>query len=134
MATNWWKDFFHGVALDFWRAAISEEQTRAEADFINNQLQLPVGAKVLDVPCGNGRLTIELGAFGFELTGVDIAGEFLEEAMRKSSARGVTINWRNSDMRMLPWPSEFDGSVLATALATLTTMATQNSLTHFRER
>jgi SAM-dependent methyltransferase len=110
MQTNWWDNFFHGVALDFWRAAISDEQTRAEADFINNQLQLPVGAKVLDVPCGNGRLSIELGVFGFELTGVDIAGEFLEEAKRKSSARGVRINWRNNDMRTLPWTSEFNGA------------------------
>ncbi|MDQ2921688.1 MAG: methyltransferase domain-containing protein [Acidobacteriota bacterium] len=89
MQTNWWENFFHGIALDFWRAAISDEQTRAEADFINNQLQLPVGAKVLDVPCGNGRLSIELGAFGFDLTGVDIAVEFLEEAKRKSQLAGL---------------------------------------------
>jgi len=110
MKTNWWENFFHGVALDFWRAAISVEQTRAEADFINNQLQLPVGAKVLDVPCGNGRLAIELGAFGFELTGVDLAVEFIEEAKRKSDARGVRIDWRNTDMRALPWTHEFDGA------------------------
>ena len=110
MTTNWWENFFHGVALDFWRAAISDEQTRAEADFINNQMQLPVGAKLLDVPCGNGRLSIELGAFGFELTGVDIATEFIEEAKRNSQARGVSIDWRNHEMRALPWTNEFDGA------------------------
>ena len=110
MQTNWWENFFHGIALDFWRAAISDEQTHAEAEFINNQLQLPVGAKLLDVPCGNGRLSIELGAFGFELTGVDIATEFVEEAKRNSLARGVSIDWRNSDMRDLPWSNEFDGA------------------------
>jgi ubiquinone/menaquinone biosynthesis C-methylase UbiE len=110
MQTNWWENFFHGVALDFWRAAISVEQTRAEADFINNQLQLPVGAKLLDVPCGNGRLAIELGAFGFELTGVDIAVEFIEEAKSKAEARGVNVDWRNIEMRALPWTGEFDGA------------------------
>jgi cyclopropane fatty-acyl-phospholipid synthase-like methyltransferase len=110
MKTNWWENFFHGIALDFWRAAISDEQTHAEADFINNQLCLPVGAKVLDVPCGNGRLAIELGAFGFELTGVDIAVEFLEEAKRNADARGVNVDWRNSEMRALPWTGEFDGA------------------------
>ncbi len=110
MQTNWWENFFHGVALDFWRAAISAEQTRAEADFINSQLQLPVGARVLDVPCGNGRLAIELGAFGFELTGVDIATEFLEEARRNADARGVNVDWRHSEMRALPWTNEFDGA------------------------
>ena len=60
MQTNWWENFFHGVALDFWRAAVSDEQTRADADFIAKQLQLPANAKVLDVPCGNGRLSLEL--------------------------------------------------------------------------
>lgn len=110
MTKNWWENFFHGVALDFWRAAIGAEQTRAEADFINSQLQLPLGARVLDVPCGNGRLAIELAAFGFELTGVDIATEFLEEAKRNSQARGVNIDWRHSEMRALPWTSEFDGA------------------------
>jgi SAM-dependent methyltransferase len=110
MQTNWWENFFHGVALDFWRVAIGDEQTHAEADFINNHLQLPMGAKVLDVPCGNGRLSIELGAFGFALTGVDIAQEFIEEAKRKSRERGVTIDWRNNEMRTLPWTIEFDGA------------------------
>jgi SAM-dependent methyltransferase len=109
MQTNWWENFFHGIALDFWRAAISDEQTRAEADFINNQLQLPVGAKLLDVPCGNGRLSIELAAFGFELTGVDISVEFIEEAKRKSQARGVNVDWQNIEMRALPWTSNFEG-------------------------
>ena len=110
MQTNWWENFFHGIALDFWRAAISDEQTRAEADFIKNQLRLPPGAKVLDVPCGNGRLSIELGAIGFELTGVDIAEEFIEEAKRNSRERGLDINWRKGDMRDLPWSNEFEGA------------------------
>ncbi len=26
-ATDWWKEFFHGIALDLWRAAVPEEAT-----------------------------------------------------------------------------------------------------------
>ncbi len=110
MQTNWWENFFHGVALDFWRAAVSDEQTRAEADFIEKQLQLAAGAKILDVPCGNGRLSIELAKRGFELTGVDIATEFMAEAKRNSLAVGVDIEWQERDMRNLPWTNEFDGA------------------------
>lgn len=110
MKPNWWENFFHGVALDFWRAAISDEQTRAEADFINSHLELPVGAKLLDVPCGNGRLAIELGAFGFNLTGVDIATEFLAEAETNAAARNVSVDWKNLEMRQLSWTNEFDGA------------------------
>jgi len=120
MQTNWWENFFHGVALDFWRAAISDEQTRTEADFIQKHLQLSAGAKVLDVPCGNGRLAIELARRGFGLTGVDIAVEFIEEAQQQSleaiqsidwqSTDWQTIDWHNCDMRQLPWKAEFDGA------------------------
>jgi SAM-dependent methyltransferase len=110
MPENWWENFFHGVALDFWRAAIPAELTRAEADFLTKQLQLPNSAKVLDVPCGNGRLSIELAQRGFALTGVDIAKEFIDEAKSSSLQAGVNIDWRNQDMRALPWAGEFDGA------------------------
>jgi SAM-dependent methyltransferase len=110
MQTNWWENFFHGVALDFWRAAVSDEQTRAEADFIQKHLQLPAGAKVLDVPCGNGRLSIELAQRGFQLTGVDIASGFIAEGKLKSVEVGVPVDLHERDMRDLPWTGEFDGA------------------------
>jgi SAM-dependent methyltransferase len=110
MQHNWWENFFHGVALDFWRAAVSAEHTRAEADFIAKQLELSNAAKVLDVPCGNGRLSIELAKGGFELTGVDIATEFMDEAKSSSTEAGVKVNWQTRDMRDLPWMGEFDGA------------------------
>lgn len=107
---NWWQDFFHGVALDFWRAAISDEQTCAEADFIQNHLGLAPSAEILDVPCGNGRLSIDLARRGFTLTGVDIATEFLDEAKQRSNESGLTISWYELEMRALPWKSEFAGA------------------------
>ena len=110
MPENWWENFFHGVALDFWRAAIPAALTGAEADFLTKQLQLTNSAKVLDVPCGNGRLAIELAQRGFALTGVDIAREFMDEAKSGSLQAGVNIDWRNQDMRQLPWAGEFDGA------------------------
>jgi SAM-dependent methyltransferase len=110
MQANWWENFFHGVALDFWRAAVSDEQTRAEADFIQKHLELSAGARVLDVPCGNGRLSIELARRGFDLTGVDIASEFIAEGELKAVAVGVPVAFHERDMRDLPWTGEFDGA------------------------
>jgi SAM-dependent methyltransferase len=110
MHTNWWENFFHGVALDFWRAAVSAEQTRADADFIAKQLRLAANAKLLDAPCGNGRIAIALAQRGFALTGVDIATEFIAEAKTSSLAAGVDIEWHERDMRDLPWTNEFDGA------------------------
>jgi SAM-dependent methyltransferase len=65
---------------------------------------------VLDVPCGNARLSLELAARGFALTGVDIASEFIAEAKMKSSEGGVAVDLHQRDMRELPWTGEFDGA------------------------
>ena len=110
MTEEWWKDFFGGLIVDFWRAAISDEVTRAEADFLVRALGLVPGNRVLDVPCGAGRLAIELAARGGAVTGVDISPEFLEVARSTARERGVDVEWRQSDMRDLPWTSEFDAA------------------------
>ena len=107
---DWWKTFFHGVALDFWRAAISDQQTLAEANFIQEQLKVGTSSEVLDVPCGNGRLALELANRSLKLTAVDFAAEFIDEAKRKSAERGLEIEWHQRDMRDLPWTSRFDGA------------------------
>jgi SAM-dependent methyltransferase len=78
--SNWYENFFHGVPLDLWRKAISAEQTRSEADFIELALLCKKGAHLLDVPCGNGRLSFELAGRGYRVTGIDISSEFVQEA------------------------------------------------------
>jgi SAM-dependent methyltransferase len=108
--SNWWEDFFQGIALDFWSAVVNPEQTNAEADFIQRHLQLPAGGRVLDVPCGNGRLSIELASRGYKLTGVDIASDFIEEARTKSTGKGLQVEWSKREMRDLPWHKEFAGA------------------------
>jgi SAM-dependent methyltransferase len=83
--SNWYEDFFHGLALDLWRKAISPQQTTAEADFLVKALERSEGSNLLDVPCGNGRLSLELARRGYRMTGVDIATEFIEEAKHHAS-------------------------------------------------
>ncbi len=109
-ADDWWKGFFHGIALDLWRAAVPEEATRAQAEFLIETLELPVGAQVLDVPCGNGRLALALAAHGYTMTGLDIAEEFIDEARSTAGSRALDIRWICGDMRRLPEATAFDGA------------------------
>ena len=78
--SNWYENFFHGVSLDLWRKVISPEQTKAEADFLIKTLECEAGSHLLDVPCGNGRLSLELALRGYRVTGLDISEEFIQEA------------------------------------------------------
>jgi len=110
--SDWWKDFFSGLVVDFWREALPPDVTKAEAAFLENHLALSAGSRVLDVPCGHGRLAIELAAEGFHVTGVDLSRELLDAAREDASRRGVSdrVSWHLADMRDLPADPSFDGA------------------------
>jgi len=110
---DWWKDFFSGAVVDFWRRVVPPETTRTEADFLERMLSPPARAQLLDVPCGDGRLSLELARRGYRMTGVDISSDFLEFAREDSRRDGLEIEWCLSEMRDLPWEARFDGAFCA---------------------
>ena len=109
--TNWWHDFFSGLALDFVQHSRDEERTREEAGFVQQALGLPLDAKILDVPCGAGRLSLVMASLGYRVTGVDISLPLLEAARAEADVQRLAVNWERRDMRDLPWQREFDGAV-----------------------
>ncbi|MDQ6892543.1 MAG: methyltransferase domain-containing protein [Acidobacteriota bacterium] len=111
---DWWKSFFSGLIVDFWKVALPPEVTRLETDFLMERLALAAGDRVLDAPCGHGRLAIELARRGCAVTGVDISSEFLAEARSAADDAGAEVarrlSWRESDMRDLPWRDHFQAA------------------------
>jgi SAM-dependent methyltransferase len=106
---DWWQTFFSGLFLDFWEAVPSADQDRAEADYLQKALDVTPPAKLLDVPCGNGRLVLELASRGYRVTGVDLA-DYVARGRARAAERGLTVQLEQRDMRDLPWTSEFDGA------------------------
>jgi SAM-dependent methyltransferase len=104
---NWYETFFHGVAVDLWLHALPAEHTRREADQVEKLLGSS-GSELLDVPCGAGRLSLELASRGYRVTGVDLSAEFLGHA-RAADPEGRVV-WEQRDMRDLPWRDRFDGA------------------------
>jgi SAM-dependent methyltransferase len=60
---------------------------------------LTADARVLDVPCGAGRLAIPLARRGARVTGVDVSAEFLAAAREEASRAGEAAAWIQADMR-----------------------------------
>jgi SAM-dependent methyltransferase len=108
---DWWQHFFGGLWLEVQRNFRTPEQTRAEADFVEQALGLRPGDRVLDVPCGEGRIALELAARGHRVTGVDVTPALLVDARRAAAERGLSVAWEQRDMRDLPWQDRFDAAV-----------------------
>jgi cyclopropane fatty-acyl-phospholipid synthase-like methyltransferase len=114
MESKWYEQFFYGLAVDLWRKAVNEDQTRQEVDFIVETLNPRQNARILDVPCGLGRHSIELSRRGYQVTGVDLSVESIAEAKQNAEAAGLQIKWIHADMNALNDtfdPGQFDGAL-----------------------
>jgi SAM-dependent methyltransferase len=106
--TNWWEHFFEGVAVSMWLQAIPPAHTQREADALERLLGVSPGGAILDVPCGAGRLSLQLAGRGYRLTGVDWSTESLAHAQSRDAVSRV--DWQRRDMRDLPWSARFDAA------------------------
>lgn len=107
---GWWSDFFHGFIADAQRKMFAAEVTAADVRLVDALVGCRPPAKLLDVPCGTGRIAVELAALGYDVTGVDLTGEYLEDARAAAAVRNVRLALRESDMRDLPWRDAFDAA------------------------
>ncbi len=92
------------MAGDFGQIAKSIEDGAVE--FIN-RLQIPKGAKVLDVACGTGNLAIPAAKAGAIVSGLDFASNLVEQAIARAKTEGLNIEFRVGDAEAMPYP---DGS------------------------
>src|SRR5207244_109871 len=85
--------------------------TVGEVDFIIDLLNLPTGARILDVGCGTGRHSLELARRGYRPFGVDISSGFIEVARERATAEGLDAEFLLADARQLTLPQEFDAAI-----------------------
>jgi SAM-dependent methyltransferase len=104
--TDWTQNFFNGLIVESQRRL--PQQTGAETEFLARILNPKPGDRLLDVPCGNGRLSIALAERGCRVTGVDPCSPLLADARGSAAQTRVNAEFEERDMRDLPWAGEFD--------------------------
>jgi SAM-dependent methyltransferase len=109
--STWYVDFFTELPNAWWRAAIPPEVTSDEVDFLVRFAGLRPGSRVLDVPCGSGRHTLELARRGCRVTGLDVSAEAIAHARSAAAAEDLEVDLRLGDMRALPTDSDVDAAV-----------------------
>jgi SAM-dependent methyltransferase len=102
-AKEWFETFDERLWLK------GDEGAEREAEFVRKVLELRRGARVLDAPCGAGRIAIHLARAGCRVTGVDITGRFIRRARRRFARSGLKGTFLVCDLRQLDFEGGFDG-------------------------
>lgn len=108
--SQWWREHFSGSMLELWQAIVPPEQALEDAEFLLKHGGLGPNDRVLDVPCGEGRVAIELAARGLRVVGVDISDGQIAAAQRKAERRNLHVEWHAADMRSLAWRAAFEAA------------------------
>ena len=65
-------------------------------------------ARILELCCGTGRLTIPIAEDGYNISGVDYTFSMLEQAKAKASEAGLKIEFIEADIRTLDLQNKYD--------------------------
>jgi SAM-dependent methyltransferase len=97
--SEWWQSFFDDDYLHVW-GTDNQERTTVEVDGLWKLLALQPGSRVLDAPCGFGRISQPLAARGALVLGVDQAQPLLAHAERnRDGVGGERLKYRHHDLR-----------------------------------
>ena len=106
-APDWWQTWFGPGYLAVYDDYLAE-RTPVEVDQIEALLRMKPPRRVLDLPCGQGRHSIELARRGYDVTGVDLSPFMLDVARTRAAAAGIQVRWLEGDMRRPPGGGSFD--------------------------
>lgn len=80
----------------------------ADLPFYKKWLPQDKEAKILELCCGTGRLTLPIAKEGYTITGVDFTPSMLERAEVKAAELGLAIEFIEADIKNLELPNEYD--------------------------
>jgi ubiquinone/menaquinone biosynthesis C-methylase UbiE len=109
--SDWWSQYFDEHYLLEYQPIFDLGRDRREVGRLIDLLGLPAGARILDVPCGQGRHAHLLAEAGFDVDGLDLSEDLLKRARARGTGR--TLRYTRADMRTLPprWTNRFDAVV-----------------------
>ena len=104
----------YDLLAPFYDAINSDIDYSSWADFIEGVFAREMKTKpelVLDLGCGTGKMTLELSARGYDMTGIDISAEMLDIARGEAVRRGEDVLWLCQDMTSFELYGTVDAAV-----------------------
>lgn len=107
--STWWQTFFDTEYLRLWEGTEHPHKTELEVAGLWELLELEPGQRVLDAPCGYGRISLGLTQRGAAVVGVDFSESLLAEAERRRRAAATAqLRYVRHDLRVPLAESGFD--------------------------
>ena len=106
---DWWKRIFNSFYLKTDGDVVEDQKiTKFEMDFFSEIMNFKPEHYILDLCCGQGRHSIELGRRGFEnIYGLDRSRYLIQKAKLNAKKNGILCRFREGDARKLPYNSDF---------------------------
>lgn len=102
---DWFETWFNSPYYHILYKNRDVEEAEKFIDKLVSHLNLEKGSRVLDLACGKGRHSLQFRKAGYEVVGIDLSEESIEEA--KSFERDG-LEFFVHDMRSLYWSEHFD--------------------------
>lgn len=110
--THWWETFFDDSYLRLWEGLEAGGDAARQAEGIWTLLGLEPGDRVLDAPCGYGRISRELAERGASVLGVDYSKAMLAEAeRRRGDLSPEALRFERHDLREPLSEGGFDAAI-----------------------
>lgn len=106
---DWWTHYFDARYLRLWGPALQGRDEAVEARDATELAGIAPPARILDVPCGFGRVAKPLAELGFSVVGIDLSSDMVSEARRR--CYGLSVEVIQGDMQNLSVVGSFDAAL-----------------------
>ncbi len=101
----WFKDWFNSPYYHQLYFNRDESEAAAFIDLLITHVHPNANATMLDVACGKGRHSIHLAQKGYDVTGIDLSNDSIDEALLHQHEK---LHFYRHDMRLPFWINYFD--------------------------
>ena len=111
---DWWNCIFNHLYLKTDGDVVDDLQiTSKEIDLFLNILKLSPKDKILDLCCGQGRHSLELGRRNFmNIEGLDRSHYLVQKAKVQAKKEDINIRFREGDARKIPYGPDYFHAVM----------------------
>lgn len=110
MTRQWYEELYED--FDTYSDEPYVQNTKAEVNFIEQEIDYDHSKRILDVGCGNGRHVLELTRRGYQVVGIDLSESMLAQGRRAAKNENLNVNLIQCDARELQFQNEFDVAIV----------------------